>query len=77
MLESSDWGNGILISAKETTAELAQLSAQLFQGLISCLEDESLLLFINNSKYANKGIEMLQELLWTYSSFKGKTDQEM
>eukprot|EP00957_Ditylum_brightwellii_P079879 6075389-Ditylum_brightwellii.AAC.1 len=61
IIDSNDWGSGALISAKETTAELVHLLSQLFQGLLSCLEDELLLPFINNLKYANKGIEMLQE----------------
>eukprot|EP00957_Ditylum_brightwellii_P124352 9478375-Ditylum_brightwellii.AAC.1 len=57
--------------------ELAQLSALLFQGLLSCLEDEPLLPFINNSQYTNKGIEMLQELFRTFGGFESKTDHEM
>eukprot|EP00957_Ditylum_brightwellii_P016752 1261025-Ditylum_brightwellii.AAC.1 len=77
MLETNEWGNGKLISATKTTPELAQLSALLFQGLLSCLEDEPFLPFVNNSQYTNKGIEMLQELFHTFSGFEGKTDHEM
>eukprot|EP00957_Ditylum_brightwellii_P101260 7716255-Ditylum_brightwellii.AAC.1 len=56
---------------------LESLSFLLFQGLLSCLEDEPLLLFVYNPKYTNKGIEMLQELFCTYGGFEGKMDQEM
>jgi hypothetical protein len=77
ILDTPEWGNGSLISATETTPELSQKSSLLFQGLLSCLEDKPLLPFVNNAKYANKGIEMLQELFRTYGGFEGKTDQEM
>jgi len=77
ILETSEWGNGKLIRATKTTPELAQLSALLFQGLLSCLKDEPLLPFVNNSQYTNKQIEMLQELFCTFGGFEGKTDHEM
>eukprot|EP00957_Ditylum_brightwellii_P210069 15364538-Ditylum_brightwellii.AAC.1 len=77
ILKPNEWGNGKLISATKTTPELAQLSALLFQGLLSCPEDEPLLPFVNNSQYTNKGIEMLQELFRTFGGFEGKTDHEM
>eukprot|EP00957_Ditylum_brightwellii_P154783 11780023-Ditylum_brightwellii.AAC.1 len=77
ILDTNEWGNGKLISATKTTPDLAQLSALLFQGLLSCLEDEPLLSFVNNSKYTNKGIGMLQELFCTFGGFEGKTDHEM
>eukprot|EP00957_Ditylum_brightwellii_P075104 5706663-Ditylum_brightwellii.AAC.1 len=77
ILESPEWGNGELISTTHDTDALAQKLALLFQGLLSCLEDEPLLPFVNNAKNTNKGIDMFQELFCTYDGFKGKTDQEM
>eukprot|EP00957_Ditylum_brightwellii_P156045 11877633-Ditylum_brightwellii.AAC.1 len=61
ILETSEWGNGKLISAKKTTPKLAQLSTLLFQGLLSCLEDEPLLPFIRRQNGSQNDDRLLHK----------------